>query len=166
VARADELNRDFEAWRKGEDQPSVTPDSISWLRQQDERDEAFTDLAENTQRDYSAKFQTLEQFLLKKMAVSSVQFRRLLSSGGMQKRYRELKERGPYLANAVMRCARLLWNWGIAEQYLTENPFQTLRLKGQPSRETVWTPTQVAAFCTKARQLGGPSMALAGLYGI
>ena len=66
MARADELNRDFEAWRKGEDQPSVTPDSISWLRQQDERDEAFTDLAENTQRDYSAKFQTLEQFLLKK----------------------------------------------------------------------------------------------------
>jgi integrase len=157
ATRADELNRSFDAWRTGDDQGSIIPGTIKWLRREYEKDEAFTSLKRKTRQTVGYCLDVIEEYRLE----SGRQFGDLRIADIARRHAKAMKkklaeDRGQSLSNSVMRYARLLWNFAIDELELTieKNPFQRMKLAAGGGKTYAPTRAEVEAFIAKADEMG------------
>lgn len=70
----------------------------------------------------------------------------------------EIRDRpAPIMANRTLSLLRKIFNWGIANDYLTNNPTKDIPKPGQEkTRERVLTNTEIRAIWTRAEQMGYP----------
>jgi hypothetical protein len=165
IARAEELNRLVDAWRSGNEKGAVVVGSIRWLIRKYEANDDYRELSEKTRRDYSWCLGILVDHVLKSGRKLGDFPAAELRRRHVNVFYEQLLPRGPVLARAVMRSARILWNFGIRNEYLPElNPFARMGLKGKSKRSVCWSIAQVEQFAKGADKAGYPSMALAAWF--
>jgi hypothetical protein len=77
--------------------------------------------------------------------------------------------RGKTVANAIMRTARIAWNYGDKIGWITRNPFAKLEMLDPGGRLVLYTPDEIAALIAAADYLGlagmGDAIALGVLTG-
>ena len=159
IARAEELNQDFDAWRRGEDQAGPRHGTVAWLRREYEMAREFTTLREATQRRYFQSLNIIEHGWRGKPALGAY---RLDAIGRKQARawYRLLQEPAaegepPRLeqANKTIRMARVLWEYGMNEEHVAANPWRWT-LDHVETNVVNWTTEQIECAITTADELG------------
>src|SRR5690606_21661965 len=115
---------------------------FSWLIEQYRQSSWFTDLADSTQREYGYVLDGLKTYLREKKAeeFDAAEFTRKHArimyeriAGGKPEEYVEGK---PGKAEKFVTLARIVYNYGIEIEAVTENPFKALRIrKGKPRRQ-------------------------------
>lgn len=167
IAKAERLNAiadDYRAARKRGEELSgerKKPGSIADLFDRFQKSAQYTDKAEKTRGDYKRCMRTLENTVLKNGVRLGDMPADRLEHRHADALYELLRERhGLSYANAMMRVARRAFGLGIRWKLVKQNPFSKPSLKEIPARRVVWSPEQMRAFMTAARDQGFPSLAL------
>lgn len=156
--QAEALNREVDLWRAG---ISIDPNrpvkgTAAWLvkRYLDPENPDFAELAKKTQAGYRSDAGILGEMIGRERLAA-------ITPPVAQSTKRNLKPRGLWAANGVMRTARLIWSWGMREGLVASNPWLDFRQFTVKPREQVWLAPQREAFKAKAVALGWSSIALA-----
>ncbi len=169
VARAEELNRAFDAWRRGEDHPGPRNGTVAWLRREYETSDDFKDLRQASQRRYTQLLDIIENGYgqappLGDYTINSIGRRHALAW------YRKLREppkegERPRLdqANKAVVIARVLWAFALNEELTPDNVWKGWRLKGVEKNVVNWTFEQYQTFVGTADELGYPGVATAAM---
>lgn len=140
---------------------AVLPGSVRWLFQRFEESEAFRDLAASTQKDYRWLARMLSGHPVGAVPLGTLPAA-AIKARHADRIYPELRAKhGDSAAHYACRFARRVWKWGRRQEHVGENPWAEMGLATPKARIQRWTWEQVEAFCTKAREMGWPSMALA-----
>jgi len=161
IAEAEALNRELDAWRRGDAPLPVAPNTVPWLVKMYRADERYTDLKEITRDGYDYLIKTVE-------AWSEEAGHPPIDSVGRKEAgdfKRALQKRGTATAHHVIKMARVLFAFARDEGIIDANPFEKLRVKKPKPRRQIWTHDQVAALVANAREMNRPSVGLAALLG-
>ncbi len=160
VARAEELNQAYDAWRRGEDHPGPRYGTVAWLRREYETSGDFTNLSQASQRRYTQLLDIIENGYgrapsLGDYPINSFGRRHARAWYGL---LREPPKEGdrPRLdqANKAVAIARILWTFAQNEELTTDNVWKGWRLKGVKTNVVNWTVEQYRAFVRAADELG------------
>ena len=160
VARAEELNQAYDAWRRGEDHPGPRYGTVAWLRREYETSDDFTNLSQASQRRYTQLLDIIENGYgrapsLGDYPINSFGRRHARAWYGL---LREPPKEGdrPRLdqANKAVAIARILWTFAQNEELTTDNVWKGWRLQGVKTNVVNWTVEQYRVFVRAADKLG------------
>ena len=161
IERAEELNRQLDAWRAGEAPPHAparvkgyAPGTLGAAAHAYLRSPEHARLAKNTRDGYRRALATLEAWA-SHHPLSSITPKRC------KVLYRELEAVTPAKAVAVLRVLRVLFAWAISEDLTEENPARAVKLHERPSKGRLWTAEAIAAFAAAADARGWHSIGTA-----
>lgn len=173
IARANELNNHFDAWRTGNDVGGVLPGTVAWLFRKIEGHPKFKKTAAKTQRGYLQGFRLIEDFTLPKsgktfgqVPAKSIKERhvdRLYEGLQWVKEKDGTMRRRLAMANAAMRAARRTWSIAKRAGWVDGNPFLKMELEETGGNTRAAMRAEVEAFVAKADELGSPSMGTAAM---
>ncbi len=154
--RAAELNEQVEQERQKiaanahAPEPGTVRELIIAYKQSGE----YADLRATTRRGYDYCLKILDNWA-GDSAVETV------TAKALKAWYRDLRERTPSKANAVIRVCRLLWKWGTVEGYADSEPARLVRIKGTTPRRALWQPEEVDKLIETSKRLDLASVGLA-----
>ncbi|MCZ6774306.1 MAG: tyrosine-type recombinase/integrase, partial [Proteobacteria bacterium] len=169
IAKAEELNTAFDGWRRGDEISGPRPGTVAWLRRRYEKSAEFDKLKPRTQRFYSQKLDIIETGWGNAPALGDYSIDAISKkiARGYYRKLQEPKSGGepPRLqqANHVIRIARVLWQFAVNEDLISDNPFKGWRLDGVEVEDVVWNRTQVETLVAMADKLGYPAVGTAAL---
>lgn len=177
IARAEVLNADLDAWRKGEPAPNApvtvkaraakqaTPGTVTALISEYKRSRWWTDLADSTRtRSYEPALDAIEAWAGDQpvrgvtakavQAFYETQLRRVEKDGR-----RKVVIETPAKAAAAVRVLRVLLQVGVRLGYITTNTATDPGISLERQREPqLWSPEQVAHMVAVADRLGWRSV--------
>jgi len=165
VARAEELNKLLDAWRRPGAEPARPIGTVGWLRLEYEKHEKFRSKRARTRAGYERAMDLLEGYKLESGGLVKDVRAGKLRRRHVRKMQEVLTERhGRATSNFVMRLGRLLWNFAVEElEYdeIARNPFAKLDLKQEGGNTYAVTRDEAYRFIAKADELGHHSMGTA-----
>jgi len=119
---------------------------------------AFKKLKSNSQEEYR---RLMEIASTATIGQSNIFFGQMIASGVTAKHadglYQAISNiKTPYLAYHSVKIMRVVWGQGIRFGLAQANPFSRMKLKGLPSRLTLWEPEEVDRFIKAADEIGYP----------
>ncbi|KAF0111664.1 MAG: phage integrase, partial [Rhodospirillaceae bacterium] len=162
IRRADVLNADLDAWRRGEpavrsgERPGPAPGTVNDLVIRYKTSRFYTDKAPKTRAFYDHNL-TIIRTLMGDVPVVRI------TAKMVQGTYDGLRIKTPAKANAVIRVLRLLLQHGVREDMITRNPAASPGLIGTAPSGKVWPRAAVDLFVEIADRAGRPSIGTAVL---
>ena len=156
IEEARALNASLNAWRAGEQEHGVRPETLPWLIRLYRTDERYLKLAPTTRRGYDQSLKLVENWS-KKAANPPL---RSLQRKHVKAFYRSMSAT-PAKANAVLRVLRLLLAFAVDEDYLDRNPAANPGLRSTPPRQQVWDTEEIGRYLDSAEAMHRPSLGLA-----
>ena len=134
--------------------------TISWVIAEVWRKSArWKRLAPKTVRGYEQAIAAIEDWCGDKPAAS-------ITRKAVKVWQRQLEERAPAMAAAILRVLRIVMNHAIDEGLRTDNPAEALGLHTAGGNSQPWTDGEVQVFCATAQRLGHPSMEVAVMLAV
>lgn len=160
IGEAESLNAELDRWRRGESQHNRCYESgtVGWLIAEYKRKGGFKDLAPSTQKLYNWNFPAIEDVFGDRPA-------KVVTRQHAKALYHSLSDT-KRKASMVVQIARVVFTFGKEVGAVTENPFESLRIKKAEAREAVWTKDMLQKARDTAISLNMPSIALAIQLGI
>jgi len=166
IAKACRLNEALDSWRKGEISSELAPGSVAWLFRWYQGQRKFTKNAAKTQSDYR-KIMAAVAALPMRVGTFGERSAAKVDSEVADKVYEKFAPRGERQAMYVVQVCRAVWNWAGRYTKQTgikkgENPWAGMGVSYKVSAGN--RPTSRAEYqryCSKAVELGFPSMAAA-----
>ena len=159
LLEAEKHNAELDRWySKGLPTPGPKPGTVSALVRRYRADEAFSNLAQRTKRDYLQHLDLIEEWAGDKPVKAIT--RRAVQA------YRRGMADKPWRANAILRTLRIVLQFAVDEGELRENPATRFRQFRTPPRQQIWSIEDEERFLAAAQTLARPSMVLAYALGI
>ncbi|MBF0305953.1 MAG: site-specific integrase [Alphaproteobacteria bacterium] len=177
VGRAQTLNAQLTAWRRGEDGGrAIKPGSVAWLFRAVEKHPRFTKTAPATQRAYLQGFRLIEAFVTKAGFQFGEAPAKDVKERHVDRLYEALqwveerddqgrvtKRRRLATANAAMRAARRAWSIAKRAGWVDGNPFSTMGLEQTGGNTRPASRAEMERFVKKSDEMGRPSMGTAAM---
>ena len=168
IIKAERLNADFDAWKRGEDATGPKPLTFAWVSRRYQLSVEFQKLRQSTQHQYLQKLDIIEKGWGKAPALGDylVSTIRPKQAKGYYRKLQEPKvnDEPPRLqqANQVIRVCRLLWEYARSEEWaIGGNPFKAFRLDGVEVEVRIWSRGEVEQFIATADEYGYQSVGTA-----
>ncbi|MGE4527448.1 MAG: tyrosine recombinase XerC [Rhodospirillaceae bacterium] len=154
IARAEELNRQLDAWRAGGDTAQLAstpprgpqPGTVADLIRRYKASRFFTDKAPKTQRGYLQNIRVIEDWA-GDIPVAAI------SPSRVQTLYDQLRAATPAKANAVVTMLRILLSHAVREGMVTVNAAEKPGMIGRPFAGKIWPVDAVALFVEVADRM-------------
>lgn len=164
IARAEELNRQLDAWRAGGDTAQLAatpprgpqPGTVADLIRRYKASRFYTDKAEKTRYEYGQNLKTIEAWG-GDVPVAAI------TPPRVQKLYDQLRTATPAKANAVVTMLRILLKHGIREGMISTNAATDPGIESRPPSGKLWSRDAVAFFVEVADRMGWHSVGTAVL---
>ncbi|HYC63516.1 MAG TPA: hypothetical protein VEC14_02200 [Reyranellaceae bacterium] len=160
----DARNRELEQWRLGAAPghaparlKGAQPGTVAALISAYRKSRFFRDLAAKTRRDYEQCLALIEEWAGEDPAAS-------IDAQDAEEFYSEMRPTKPAMAAAVIRVARLVWNWAPrlpGAPKLEKNPFEKPGIRSNRPRPRIWSRQAVDAMVAAADALGWHSIGTA-----
>lgn len=166
IARAEELNRQLDAWRTGTDDAVLAktpprgpqPGTFADLIRRYKASRFFTDKEDTTKRGYLQNLKVIEEW------AGDVQVG-AIGAPRVQKLYDEIRAKTPSKANAVITMLRILLAHGRRAGMVATNVAEKPGLIGRPFSGKIWPIDAVALFVEVADRMGYSSVGTAVIVG-
>ena len=175
IQRADDLNRSFDEWRRGELSGPI-PGSVDWVIGWYQKHPKYRRLRPKTKIGYDANLILLADFKLKTVRFGAAPARKVepKHADEMYQRIQwtvdvdpatgeETERRRLATANAVMRTAQAMWKVALRAGHVEQNPFAQMGLEQTGGHTVAATRDQVYTFVEKADAMGYQSMGTAAV---
>ena len=175
ILRAEELNRDLDAWRQGTPITAngkrlpdrLAPGTVAALIAAYKRSRYFREIAPKTQRSYEQNLRVIEDWL-GPSPLKGLQRRHCeaiydyLRHDQKARGDRQARQGTPAKARAVMVMLQIVLNYAVAEKALTENPALKMKLRTARAQSgLLWPRAALAAMIEEADQAGYHSLGTA-----
>lgn len=170
IARAEDLNRQLDAWRKGEApaeaaagetaRPKATPPqapqigTVSDLIRRYKKSHFYLGLADKTRYEYKNNLNVIEEWAGRHPVAS-------IGPARVQALYEALYERTPSKAAAVIGMLRILLKHGIRCELIKTNSAEDPGIKARPFVGKLWPTDAISLFVETADRLKWPSVGTA-----
>lgn len=162
IVEAEKLNAEVDAWRAGTVPSVIEAGTVPWLIRKYQADPWYKQRAAKTQRGYDQCLSRLEAWS-KRAGHPQLA---TITRDGVVALFNAIDGKAPFMARAVVRMARRLFNYGVVIKAMTDNPASKLGIKGMQAREAFWTDDQADTMLAACRAAGRESLALAFLLAV
>jgi integrase len=161
IETAEAMNKRADAWRAGQlaaveaEGLRAQPDTVGALIDGYKASRHWARLAPRTRRGYDQCLAILRDWA-GAAPLAAITPRRV------EALYASMYETRPSYANAVLRVARILFAFAVADERIADNPARKIRMAGVKSAAgRIWTAAEVEAFAAAADARGFTSIATA-----
>lgn len=155
IARAEELNAQWDKDRSGAAPEAIQPGSIKWLIKRFENDLGYYQSKSPRYREQIDQFFKVINNIMGDAAICDVKRSHVRA---FYNNLRQIKSK-PYADKAVKHLRRLM-TFAIDEEIIETNPATGLNIPADKGRDQQWTPEQVTALVDYAIEQNRPSIAL------
>lgn len=158
IAEAERLNRNVDAWRRGEELVPFQPETIPWLIRLYTAHWRFTKLTPTSQYGYRKNLNCIEKWSADRKHPPIKKIKRMHVFD-----FHSKMAHAPAKANAVIGMLQILLQFAYDAGYLEENPASEIKLERCKPRDQFWEDKQIEEFVKVAAENGRQSMGLAVL---